>query len=171
MDSKGKQHEATADNAQAPDDPGPSIDAKFSELEMLARYCNCSSVIGRFRSFVAILMAVLALGITLPQPACAAGTSKLAKPCCCAEGSACAGQPTMPCKESCILKTPQAPDKQVSVRGEFAPSSGNGTFLFSIVPTEIKYFVSASLAFRSGASPSLFLANSPPQAALCLWRI
>jgi len=126
----------------------------------------------RFKTFVQILMAVLALGISLPQPACAVGKSEPGKACCCcADDQACASHSGTPCPNACALTTAQPLDKQAPGRMASVPSPGMGLLLFSIVPNRVNYFSPLPHASSWGVNASRFLASSPPQAALCLWRI
>ena len=122
------------------------------------------------RTFVQILMAVLALGVYAPQPVCASGSSEPGKICCCTGTPVCHCHPGTPCKKSCALVKVQALDKQVSNRVTFATSPGF-TLLFAITRTRLIYPVLAPV-FRpreSDASPPF--GGSPPQSVMCLWRI
>jgi hypothetical protein len=133
--------------------------------------CNCVDVVARFKTFVQILMAVLALGICNPQAACAAGTSEAGKTCCCTESPTGKCQPDKPCKQSCTLIQVQAFDKQVPARMALAPLPQGDAFLFSIAPTKVKYLVLVPVAHRRELNASPPFGGSPPQAMLCLWLI
>jgi hypothetical protein len=126
-------------------------------------------VAARFKTFLAILMAVLALGISNPLPACAAaGTPQAESTCCCMGSPACKCHPD---KQSCARIPLQAFDKQMPGRMASAPSPHGATLLFSMAPATVKYFLLVSVAHRWGLNASSPFANSPPQAMLCLWLI
>jgi hypothetical protein len=128
-------------------------------------------VAASFKTFVQILMAVLSLGVSVPMPVCAADVSEHGQSCCEGKAPACAGHCGQPCQESCLSKIVQPLDKQVSVRTAALVVVSNGVCLFSAVPVVVKKVVCCSPALRWGVNASQFLASSPPQAALCLWRI
>ncbi|MEJ0000875.1 MAG: hypothetical protein WDO13_17930 [Verrucomicrobiota bacterium] len=95
-------------------------------------------MIVHFKSFVQVLMAVLALGIYSPEPACAAGTTAPGKTCCCTGSSACKSHTVQPCKESCTLADSRTLDKQIPAKPLLTVSYGD-VLLYLIAPTRIKY--------------------------------
>ena len=126
----------------------------------------------RFKTFGQILMIVLALGIGNPQPACAAGTTEAGKTCCCTGGPICKCHPDKPCKQSCTFVVQvQAFDKQMPARMALVPSPHGATLLFSIAPTQVRYFALVSVAHRREWNASPPFGGTPPQAMLCLWLI
>jgi hypothetical protein len=140
-------------------------------LEITSGLCNCLPiVVVRLKTFVQILMAVLALGISSPQPACAAGTSEAGKTCCCTDVPVCKCHPDKPCEQSCTLAQTHAVDKQIATRTTLA-SSPCGNALFSIATAEIKYPVFAPAALQRNLNASPPFGGSPPQAMLRLWLI
>jgi hypothetical protein len=147
---------------------GCSVSA-ILKLEIAVSCCNGSNVADRFKSFVAILMAVLALGIWTPQTACAAGASEAGKSCCCTENPICKCQPDMPCKQSCTLAQVKTFDKQLPARTTLAPSAR--ALLFLITPTKIKFLVTVPVAYRRDWNVSPPFGGNPPQAVLRLWLI
>jgi hypothetical protein len=124
-----------------------------------------------FKTFVAILMAVLALGIWTPQPACAVGTSDVGKTCCCTESPIRKCQPDKPCNQSCTLAQVQTFDKQLPARTALGTSLYGGSLLFSIAPIKIKYLVFVPIAHQRDLNTSPPFGGAPPQAVLCLWLI
>jgi hypothetical protein len=127
-------------------------------------------VVVHLKTFVQILMAVLALGVSSPEPACAAGTSEPGKTCCCTGAPVCNCHPDKPCKQSCALVQVHAFDKQIPNKTAFTPSY-LGVLLFSIAPAKIKYPVLAPLAPQRNVNASPPFGGSPPQAMLRLWLI
>ena len=124
----------------------------------------------RFKTFVQILMAVLALGMGYPQSACAAGTPEVGKACCCTDNlSKCHSE--KPCKPFCAHVQVQAIDKQLPARMALASSPHGNTLLFSITPTRVKHLVLVSVPHRGALNVSPPFGGSPPQARLCLWLI
>lgn len=124
-----------------------------------------------FKTFVQILMAMLALGIVTPQPVCGAGTVEAVKTCCCNGSAADMCHSDQPCKSSCTRAQVQTFDKQLPARTVAASSVHGSTFLFSIMPTRVKYLVSAPVARQRGLDASPPFAGSPPQAKLRLWLL
>ena len=124
-----------------------------------------------FKTFVQILMAMLALGMINPQATCAAGTSEAGKTCCCTGSPVCKCHPDKPCKQSCTLAEVHAIDKQVPSRAVMAPSVGGDITLFSIVPTKVRDLAVAPLVHSVDLTASPPFGGSPPQAMLCLWLI
>jgi hypothetical protein len=125
----------------------------------------------RFRTFVQIVMAVLALGICTPQSVCATGTPEAGKTCCCTESPTCGCLPGKPCEQSCALAQVPIFDKQLPGRNTVAPAAHGYFLLFTIAPIAISHpaFV---CAFRQGhTNASSPFGGSPPQARLCLWLI
>jgi hypothetical protein len=125
----------------------------------------------RLKTFMQILMAVLTLGIGVPQSACVAGTTEAGMTCCCMESPISKCNPDKPCKQSCTLAQVQVFDKQLPTRMAFAPSA-HGNFLLSpIAPTKIKYLALISVVHQRDLNASPPFSGSPPQARLCLWLI
>ena len=124
-----------------------------------------------FKTFIQILMTVLALGAFSPESACAAGASETGQTCCCTGSPICTSHSDQPCKQSCPLIRVQAFDKQVPARTALASSPRGNTLLFSIAPTKIKYFVPIPIAHRWELNALPSFSGSPPQAMLCLWLI
>jgi hypothetical protein len=127
-------------------------------------------VVVHLKTFVQILMAVLALGIYSPEPACAAGTSEPGKMCCCTGDLVCKCHPDKPCKQTCALVQVHTFDKQIPNKTAFTPTY-LGTLLCSIAPTKVKYPVLAPLARQRSVNASPPFGGSPPQAMLRLWLI
>jgi len=125
----------------------------------------------RFKTFTQILMAVLALGMSSPQPVCAAGTSEVEKNCCCSGGPVCKCHPGTPTKQSCVSTPVQVFDKQLPGRIASVSSLHGNSLLFSIAPTEFKYLVLVSATRHRDLDASPPFGSSPPQAMLCLWLI
>ena len=123
----------------------------------------------RFKTLVQVLMAVLALGIFDPHPACAAGTAEEGKSCCCTGTPVCQCHPDEPCKQLCALAQVQLFDKQLPARLTASPLGG--TFLFSIPATKIKYLSFIRVARQRELNAPPPFGGSPPQARLCLWLI
>ena len=121
------------------------------------------------KTFIQILMAVLALGVSSPQPVCAAGTSEVGKTCCCTGSPVCKCQPDKPCKQSCTLVKVQAFDKQMPARLTFGSEANLLVFLSA--PTTIKHPVAAPIISRRDANASPPFGGAPPQAMLRLWLI
>ncbi len=121
------------------------------------------------KTFVLILMAVLALGVYSPQPACAAGTSEAGKTCCCTGSPVCKCHPDEPCKQSCTLVQVHTLDKQIPNKTAFTPSGG--ILLYSIASTKIKYSVLVPVAYQRNLNASPPFGGRPPQAMLRLWLI
>jgi hypothetical protein len=140
-------------------------------LEIKDWYYNCFKVAVRFKIFIHFLMAGLALGICDPRPACAAGTFEAGKTCCCTGSPVCKCHPDKPCKQSCTLAQVRAFDKQMPARTAVALSPRGDTFLFSIAPTKVKYFVFVPVVHRRDMDALPPFGGGPPQARLCLWRI
>jgi hypothetical protein len=129
-------------------------------------------VVLRFKSFVQILLAVLALGMADPSVACAAGSSETGKVCCCTHSPVCKCHAETPCKKSCTLAHAQAPfDKQLSSKTALVTAPHGFTFLFAITFVKVNYpaFVPVIHQRELDASPP-FGAN-PTQAVLRLWLI
>ena len=133
-------------------------------------YCNCLNVVAPLKTFVQILMAVLALGICPSQPVCADATLEAGKTCCCTECPSCKLHHDPPCKQSCTLTQVQTFDKQLPSRTAFAPYSGS-SFFFPAVPTKIKYLALVSVVHRRDLNTSPPFGGSSPQAMLRLWLI
>jgi hypothetical protein len=123
------------------------------------------------KTFIQILMAVLALGVSSPQPVCAAGASEAGKVCCCTGSPVCKCHPDKPCKQSCTLVKVQAFDKQISARLALMPGSEATLLFFWAVPTKIKYPVVAPIVSRRDTNASPPFGGAPPQAMLRLWLI
>ena len=140
-------------------------------LEINSWYCNCFNVAVHFKTFVQVLMAVLALGVVNPQPACAAGTVEVGKTCCCTGSPVCKCHPDKPCKQSCTLAQVRIFDKQLPGRMVVASSPHGATLLFSTALTKIKYLVLVPVAHQRDLNASPPFGGSPPQARLCLWLI
>ena len=125
----------------------------------------------RFRTFVQILMAVLALGFWTPQSVCMAATSDTGKTCCCTEASACGCLPDKSCELSCTLTQVPISDKDVTGQTAVAPTAHSYSLLFAIAPVQITSPVLASALRKQNANASPPLGGSPPQSKLCLWLI
>ncbi len=123
-----------------------------------------------FKTFVQVLMAVLALGISIPEPACAAGTAQPGKTCCCSGSPTCKCHPGQPCKQSCTLVQVHALDKQLPGKPALAASYSD-VLLYWIAPTTIKYLVLVPVARERNVNVSPPFGGSPPQAMLRLWLI
>jgi len=122
------------------------------------------------KTFVQLLMALLALGISSPQPACAAGTSEVGKTCCCSDSPVCKCHPDQPCKQSCTLVQAHAFDRQIPNKTVLAASYGD-VLLYLIAPTKINYPVLAPIARQRNLNLSPPFGGNPPQAMLRLWLI
>ncbi len=133
--------------------------------------CKASSVVVRFKLFVQILMAVLALGICAPQSACAAGASTVKMTCCCTENSTCACQSDKPCKESCSLAPVHVFDKQMTARVGVTSSRHSNTFLYSIALINARNLALNPVVSQQESNPSPPFGGSPPQAMLRLWLL
>jgi hypothetical protein len=110
-------------------------------------------VAARFKTFVQILMAVLALGISNPQPACAAaGTSAGDGKHLLLHGKPGLQMPSRACpgKQSCAFSPVQAFDKQMPARMAALRHPSRRHPLFSIAPARVKYFVLVPMAHRLG---------------------
>jgi hypothetical protein len=149
----------------------PPVSAVVPELEITLGYCNGSNMAGRFKTCVAILMAVLALGFWTPQPACATGTPETAKTCCCAECPASKCPIDKPCNPSCTLAQAQAFDKQLPARMVLGKSLCGGLLLFSIAPIKTKYPVFVPDIRQRDLNASPPFGEVSPQAMLRLWLI
>jgi len=123
-----------------------------------------------FRTFVQILMAVLALGVWMPQSACAAGTTEEGKTCCCTQSPTCECPPAQPCKESCVLAQVQIFDKQLSGRNATAPTAP-GYLHSAIASIKVGHSALVPLSRERETNASLLFGGNPPQARLCLWLI
>jgi hypothetical protein len=125
----------------------------------------------RFKSFVQILLAVLALGMIDPSVGCAAGTSETGKVCCCTHSSVCKCHTGTPCKKSCTLVQAQAPvDKQLP-RAALVATPHPFVFLFAVAWANVSYpvFVPVIRQREPDASPPL--GGKPAQAVLRVWLI
>jgi hypothetical protein len=126
-----------------------------------------------FKSFVQILMAVLALGIYIhiPEPACAAGTSEVGKTCCCTGSPVCKCHPDKPCKQSCTLVKVRAPlDKQLPTRS-LATASHGLVPLFAITLSKVTYAPIVPVVAKRAIDTSPPLRGDSPQAVLRVWLI
>lgn len=135
-------------------------------------FCDVVAVADRLRSFIAVLMAILALGFGTPVPSCAAThltPTSSCSCCCCSEFSA-KYAPKVPCKQSCSLVYVQGADKQLPARPATEPTAKSQLFAFA--PVEITYpTVLSVLRIRSINFSPPFGSSSPPQAVLRLWQI
>ncbi len=125
---------------------------------------------GHFKTFMAILMAVLALGLGQPQTACAAGMSETAKSCCSTATTNCQDHPDQACHHACAVARAQSLDKQAPARTTLTSLHGI-VFLFSFAPTPINHLVPAAVAHRRELTASPPFGGNPPQAMLRLWLI
>jgi hypothetical protein len=124
-----------------------------------------------FRSFVQILLAVLALGVIDPSAACAAGTSETGKVCCCTHSPVCRCHAGTPCKKSCTLAQTQAPlDKQLP-RTALLATPHPFVFLFAIAWANVSYPVFVPVIHQPEPDASPPLGGNPAQAVLRLWLI
>jgi hypothetical protein len=146
------------------------MQSAFPKLAINGGCCNGSNVVVRFKTLVKILMAVLALGIGVPQPGCVAGISEAGKACCCTESPICKCHPDKLCNQSCTQNQVQTFDKQLPARGARASLHGD-ILLFSIAPTKVKYLVLVPAVHQRDLDASPPFGGSPPQARLCLWLI
>jgi hypothetical protein len=124
-----------------------------------------------FKSFVQILMAVLALGMVDPQAACAAGMAEPGKICCCTHSPVRKCHAGTPCKKSCPLVQAQAPLNKQLPRAALLATPHESAFLFAIAWANVSYpvFVPVIHQRESDASPPL--GGKPAQAVLRLWLI
>ena len=141
-----------------------------SKLEMEDSTCNNPCVLVRMKAFLQILMAILALGLPSPQPACAAANSPSAGASPCAECACCKLPHGQPCQQSYTATQVQTLDKLLPSRTSLEKHSG-AYFLFSIASVKIKYPVLASVVQRRSLNASPPFGGGPPQAVLRLWRI
>jgi len=125
-----------------------------------------SVVLPRVRTLLQILLAVLALGLYSPEPACALGASDHATTCCCTGNSAGKCHSSQPCQPACAFGQEHAPDKQVPARTASVPAAAI-LALFAFTSPDHSLFLSP---VRELKAVPLFAA-SPPQSRLCLWRI
>ena len=125
----------------------------------------------RVKTFINILMVVLALLTGMPQAACIGGTPDAVRNCCCTGEPVCKCQPEKPCLPACARAQDQASDMQAparAARGLFASDHG---LLFPIAPTKIRYFVLNPAVRRPDSNAAPPGSGAPPQALLCLWRV
>jgi hypothetical protein len=141
--------------------------ANIPALDFDNRSCKRSGVVARLRTFLQVLMAVMALGIYDPSMPCAAAAPMDGMSCCCVASPDCKCPSDSPCQQSCTSSQTSTIDKQLPTR----PVSLGATVLTSILWSRIEYpaFVPAFARRDIYASP--LLSGGPPQARLCLWLV
>jgi hypothetical protein len=133
---------------------------------------NTLGVVLRFKSFVQILLAVLALGTIDSSVACASGTSEKGKVCCCTHSASCKCHSGTPCKKSCTLAHAQAPfDKQLSSKTALVTSPHGFIFLFAVTLAKVSYPVFVPVIHQRERDASPPFGGHPAQAVLRLWLI
>jgi hypothetical protein len=128
------------------------------------------NVVAPVKTFLQILMAVLALGVSNPQPPCAVGASEDGDRCCCPGSPVCKCHPDKPCEQSYNLAQAHAFDKQMPPRTTLAALSAR-VLLFSNPFATIKYPVFVPLARQRDLNASPPFGGVQPQAMLRLWLI
>jgi hypothetical protein len=124
-----------------------------------------------FKTFIQILMAVLALGMVDPQATCAAGASETGKVCCCTHSPVCRCHAGVPCKKSCTLVQAQAPLNKQLPRAALLATPHESVFLFAIAWATVSYPVFVPVIHQRELNASPPFGGSPAQAVLRLWRI
>ena len=136
-------------------------------LEINTNWCMSSVVARRLKTFIAILMAVLAVGIPMPQSAFATATRDAGNTCCGSEGSTCKCPPAAPCSSSCSHVLVQISDKQLPAR----TTLHGGSLLFLLASIKIEYPAFVPVVVERNVNVSPPFGGSPPQAVLRLWLI
>jgi hypothetical protein len=147
----------------------PCIGPRDSQLELESAIIFCESpiVVGHFKSCIAVLMSVLAIGIWTPLPACAAIDQ--ASPSCCSPEGQCHSQPNALCGQSCVLT--HVPSSDLQAPSRMAVGSAAPYLPLTIAPVEIEFPAFVSVVRTREANTSPPFGGGPPQAVLRLWLI
>jgi hypothetical protein len=142
-----------------------------AELEKGPQTCNASTVVRHCNNFVAILIAVLTLGVGTPQTLCAAAVPSPAACCCCSESCGASCQPEKPCPSSCKAAQVQTFDQQLPGRALTGASIPGAHLLFLLTGVKVTYPAFVSVVRPRDVNVSPPFGGRPPQAVLRLWLI